>query len=152
MTPSIHRTTTETKSCWCGSPRERLPVCATIDGVEIGLVELECVRDGVGKLRTGCRLVALDFLGLARVLVEGTCDRKPTEILVVVEDLDASLSESVELGREITFPLARVVRVACEELWIEFVEEAVERTDNPELMENPGLSKAEFAEKIRTLE
>jgi hypothetical protein len=41
---------------------------------------------------------------------------------------------------------------AHEELWIEFVEEAVERTDNPELMETPGLSKAEFAEKIRTLE
>jgi prophage maintenance system killer protein len=45
-----------------------------------------------------------------------------------------------------------VYATAHEELWIEFVEEAVERTDNPELMEAPGLSKAEFAEKIRTLE
>jgi hypothetical protein len=44
-----------------------------------------------------------------------------------------------------------VYATAHEELWIEFVEEAVERTDNPELMEAPGLSKAEFAEKIRTL-
>jgi len=45
-----------------------------------------------------------------------------------------------------------VYATAHEELWIEFVEEAVERTDNPELMEAPGLSKTEFAEKIRTLE
>ncbi|MDL0145125.1 hypothetical protein [Halobacterium salinarum] len=39
-----------------------------------------------------------------------------------------------------------------EELWIEFVEEAVERTGYPELTETSGLSKAEFAEKIRNLE
>ena len=44
-----------------------------------------------------------------------------------------------------------VYAAAHEELRIEFVEEAVERTDNPELMEAPELSKAEFAEKIRTL-
>ena len=44
-----------------------------------------------------------------------------------------------------------VYATAHEELWIEFVEEAVERTDNRELMESPGLSKAEFAEKIRSL-
>lgn len=45
-----------------------------------------------------------------------------------------------------------VYATAHEELWIEFAEEAVERTDNPELMGTPGLSKAEFAEKIRNLE
>ena len=39
-----------------------------------------------------------------------------------------------------------------EELWIEFVDEAVERAGEPELMETTGLSKAEFAEKIRNLE
>ncbi|WP_042663433.1 hypothetical protein [Haloferax sp. ATB1] len=39
-----------------------------------------------------------------------------------------------------------------EELWIEFVEEAVERAGYPELKETPGLSKAEFAEKIRNLD
>lgn len=39
-----------------------------------------------------------------------------------------------------------------EELWIEFVEEAVERAGELELMEIPSLSKAEFAEKIRNLE
>jgi len=39
-----------------------------------------------------------------------------------------------------------------EELWIEFVEEAVERAGYPELKEAPGLSKAEFAEKIRNLD
>ncbi|MFC7029079.1 hypothetical protein ACFQH8_19810 [Halomicroarcula sp. GCM10025710] len=67
---------------------DELWVCATIDGVEIGLVELEGFRDGIRKLRARGQFVALDFLGLARVFVEGTCDRKPTEILVVVEDLD----------------------------------------------------------------
>ena len=36
--------------------------------------------------------------------------------------------------------------------YYEFVEEAVERLDNPELMETPGQSEAEFAEKIRALE
>ncbi|WP_367996051.1 hypothetical protein [Haloferax volcanii] len=39
-----------------------------------------------------------------------------------------------------------------EELWTEFVEEAVERAGYPELKETPGLSKAEFAEKIRNLD
>ena len=39
-----------------------------------------------------------------------------------------------------------------EELWIEFVDEAVERAGEPELMETTGLSKAEFGEKIRNLE
>ncbi|MGB9958746.1 hypothetical protein ACOZ4B_20455 (plasmid) [Haloferax prahovense] len=39
-----------------------------------------------------------------------------------------------------------------EELWIEFVEEAVERAGYPELKETPGLSKAAFAEKIRNLD
>lgn len=39
-----------------------------------------------------------------------------------------------------------------EELWIEFVEEAVERAGYPELKEKPGLSKVEFAEKIRNLD
>lgn len=38
-----------------------------------------------------------------------------------------------------------------EELWIEFVEEAVERAGKPELLEASGLSKVEFAEKIRNL-
>ena len=39
-----------------------------------------------------------------------------------------------------------------EDLWIEFVEEAVERAGYPELKETPGVSKAEFAEKIRNLD
>lgn len=39
-----------------------------------------------------------------------------------------------------------------EELWIDFVEEAVERAGYPELKETPGVSKAEFAEKIRNLD
>jgi hypothetical protein len=39
-----------------------------------------------------------------------------------------------------------------EELWIGFVEEAVERSGYPELKETPRLSKTEFAEQIRTLE
>ncbi len=38
------------------------------------------------------------------------------------------------------------------ELWIEFVEEAVERAGYPEFKETSGLSKAEFAEKIRNVE
>ena len=36
--------------------------------------------------------------------------------------------------------------------YYEFVEEAVERLDNLDLMEAPGLSKAESAEKIPKLE
>jgi len=39
-----------------------------------------------------------------------------------------------------------------EDLWIEFVEEAVERAGDPELAETPGLSKAKFAEQIRDLD
>lgn len=39
-----------------------------------------------------------------------------------------------------------------EKLWIEFVEEAVERAGYSELKEVSGLSKAEFAEKIRNLD
>ncbi|WP_245779523.1 hypothetical protein [Halostagnicola kamekurae] len=39
-----------------------------------------------------------------------------------------------------------------EKLWIEFVEEGVERAGYPELKEIPGLSKAEFAEKVRSLD
>ena len=39
-----------------------------------------------------------------------------------------------------------------EELWIGFVEEAVERAGYPELKGMPRLSKTEFAEQIRTLE
>lgn len=39
-----------------------------------------------------------------------------------------------------------------EGLWIDFVEEAVERAGYPELIDEPGLSKADFAEKIRQLE
>ena len=39
-----------------------------------------------------------------------------------------------------------------EELWIEFVEEAVERAGYPDLKEAPRLSKTEFAEKIRNLD
>ncbi|MDF9748437.1 hypothetical protein [Natrinema salsiterrestre] len=39
-----------------------------------------------------------------------------------------------------------------EDLWIEFVEEAVERAGYPELTETPGLSRAEFAEKIQDLD
>jgi len=49
--------------------------------------------------------VAFDFLGFTRVFVEGACDRESTEILVVVEDLDASFGEPVELRGEITFSL-----------------------------------------------
>ena len=48
---------------------------------------------------------------------------------------------------------ARIVYAEQHEgLWIEFVEEAVERAGYPELKETPGLSKAEFAEKIRNLD
>ena len=39
-----------------------------------------------------------------------------------------------------------------EELWIDFVEEAVKRAGYPELKDAPGLSKADFAERIRQLE
>ena len=39
-----------------------------------------------------------------------------------------------------------------EDLWVTFVEEAVERAGFPELKETPGLSKAEFAEKIRDID
>lgn len=39
-----------------------------------------------------------------------------------------------------------------EDLWVTFVEEAVERAGYPELKETPGLSKEEFAEKIRNLD
>gem|GEM_PF-514348 len=39
-----------------------------------------------------------------------------------------------------------------EDLWIEFVDEAVERAGYPELKEAQGLSKEEFAEKIRNLD
>ena len=46
---------------------DELWVRATIDGVEIGLVEFEGCRDGIRKLRSRGRFVALDFLGLARV-------------------------------------------------------------------------------------
>lgn len=38
-----------------------------------------------------------------------------------------------------------------EELWIDFVEEAVERSGHPELKTTPGISKPEFAEEIRNL-
>lgn len=39
-----------------------------------------------------------------------------------------------------------------EQLWISFVEEIVERVGRTDLKSTPALSKAEFAEKIRTLE
>ena len=39
-----------------------------------------------------------------------------------------------------------------EDLWVEFVDEAVERAGYPELKEVPALSKGEFAEKIRNLD
>ena len=39
-----------------------------------------------------------------------------------------------------------------EDIWVTFVEESVERAGYPELKETPGLSKAEFAEKIRDLD
>lgn len=39
-----------------------------------------------------------------------------------------------------------------QELWVAFVEEAVERAGYPELKETAGLSKEEFAEKIRNLD
>lgn len=39
-----------------------------------------------------------------------------------------------------------------EQLWIEFVEEAVERTGYPEMKTAAALSKAEFAERIRQLD
>jgi len=38
-----------------------------------------------------------------------------------------------------------------EQLWIEFVEEAVNRAGESHLIDSPGLSKAQFAEKIRNL-
>jgi hypothetical protein len=92
---------------------DELPDCADINGVEIGLVELKRFRNGFRKLRARCRFVPFDFLGFARVFVEGAGNREPTEILVVVENPDASLGEPVELCREITFCLARFARVAC---------------------------------------
>ncbi|WP_368372796.1 hypothetical protein [Salinirussus salinus] len=95
---------------------DELPDCADINGVEIGLVELKRFRNGFRKLRARCRFVPFDFLGFARVFVEGAGNREPTEILVVVENPDASLGEPVELCREITFCLARFARIACEEL------------------------------------
>jgi len=39
-----------------------------------------------------------------------------------------------------------------QDLWIEFVEKAVERAGFPELTDTTGISKAEFAEKIRRLD
>ncbi|USZ69511.1 hypothetical protein NGM10_07185 [Halorussus salilacus] len=39
-----------------------------------------------------------------------------------------------------------------ERLWIEFVEEAVERAGKPELKERAGVTKPEFAEEIRSLD
>ena len=39
-----------------------------------------------------------------------------------------------------------------EDLWIEFVEEAVERAGYLELKETPGLPKGEFAGEIRNLD
>ena len=39
-----------------------------------------------------------------------------------------------------------------EQLWIEFVEEAVERTGYPEMKNAQALSKAAFAERIRQLD
>ncbi|WP_225307739.1 MULTISPECIES: hypothetical protein [unclassified Haloarcula] len=39
-----------------------------------------------------------------------------------------------------------------EDLWVRFVEEAVDRASYPELKDMSGLSKAEFAEKIRNLD
>nr|WP_324665400.1 hypothetical protein [Haloarcula sp. CK38] len=39
-----------------------------------------------------------------------------------------------------------------EDLWIEFVEQAVERASFPELADTTGISKAEFAAKIRQLD
>jgi len=39
-----------------------------------------------------------------------------------------------------------------EQLWIDFVKEAVERAGYPELQDTQGISKAEFAEKIRELD
>jgi hypothetical protein len=39
-----------------------------------------------------------------------------------------------------------------EDLWVTFVEEAVNRAGYPELKDTSGLSKAEFAEKIRNLD
>ena len=38
-----------------------------------------------------------------------------------------------------------------ENLWIEFVEQAVERAGYPELADTTGISKAEFAAKIQQL-
>jgi hypothetical protein len=40
---------------------DELWACATIDGVEIGLVELECARDSVGRLRAKGRFVGSIF-------------------------------------------------------------------------------------------
>lgn len=39
-----------------------------------------------------------------------------------------------------------------ERLWIEFIEQAVERAGFPELVDTTGISKSEFAEKIRQLD
>ncbi|MCG1004933.1 MULTISPECIES: hypothetical protein [Halobacterium] len=39
-----------------------------------------------------------------------------------------------------------------EDLWVTFVEGAVDRAGYPELKDTSGLSKAEFADKIRDLD
>jgi len=39
-----------------------------------------------------------------------------------------------------------------QDLWIEFVEQAVERAVFSELTDTTGISKAEFAEKLRRLD
>jgi hypothetical protein len=63
------------------------------------------------------------------------------EIDLTAYELDMYLSEAKSVYTE-----------QHEELWIEFVEGAVERAGYPDLKETPGLSKAEFVEKIQNLE
>lgn len=56
---------------------------------------------------------------------------------------------------ELDMPPSRAKKQYAEEheqLWIEFVEQAVERVGKPELKAEAGLTKPEFAEKIRRLD
>lgn len=71
-----------------------------------------------------------------------TLERKHgVEIDLTAYDLDMYPSEAKE-----------VYATTHEELWIEFVEEAVERAGHPELKDGSGLSKSAFAERLRDLE
>ena len=71
-----------------------------------------------------------------------TLERKhAVEIDLTAYELDLYPSEAKQIYAE-----------KHEQLWIEFVTEAVERAGYPELKETPGLAKGEFANKIRNLD